>query len=53
MYDQLTADLQREVERLRQAGDKVAKAVEDRWSGDGRCDCDCCTAAREWRAATS
>lgn len=37
-----------EIDRLREAGDKLAQAVQERWSGDGQCDCDCCTAAREW-----
>jgi hypothetical protein len=40
-----------EVERLRAAGDKLAEAVRDRWTGPDRCDCACCTAAREWAEA--
>jgi hypothetical protein len=34
----------------RAAGDKLAAAVEHRWTGPGVCACDVCTAAAEWRA---
>lgn len=33
-------------------GDRLARAVEERWSGPGGCDCECCSAAKAWRAAT-
>jgi hypothetical protein len=40
-----------EANRLRTLGDAMARAIEERWSGDGSCDCPCCTAARAWRGA--
>lgn len=45
--------LQLKLDELEAAGDKLAVAVETRWSGDGRCDCECCAAARDWRKARS
>jgi hypothetical protein len=36
------------MEALLEIGDRMARAVQARWSGPGGCDCACCTAAREW-----
>jgi hypothetical protein len=41
-------ELRRAASDLRAAGDKLAEAVRERWSGDGLCCCACCTAARGW-----
>lgn len=40
-------------DELLAAGNEMAAAIEDRWSGPNGCDCEVCTTAKAWRELTA